>query len=172
MVLEAIDADVIKTYVRLGLGVGIVAEMAVRDEPQGGDLVARPVGHLFGRNVARIAFKRGAYLRNFVYAFAEMLSDRLTRAADRARHGRRPAGLRNYETLALTDLHAARRAPRPSTSRLPKVGTTIFTVMSALAAGARRGQPRPGLPGFRLRPEAARGGRPRRCAAATTSTRR
>ena len=41
---------------------------------------ARPVGHLFGQNVARIAFKRGAYLRNFVYAFAEMLSDRLTRA--------------------------------------------------------------------------------------------
>ena len=76
--LEAIDADVIKTYVRLGLGVGIVAEIAVRDDPHGGDLVARPVGHLFGVNVARIAFKRGAYLRNFVYAFAEMLSDRLT----------------------------------------------------------------------------------------------
>ncbi len=80
VVLEAIDADVIKTYVRLGLGVGIVAEMAVRDEPPGGDLVARPVGHLFGQNVTRIAFKRGAYLRNFVYAFAEMMSDRLSRA--------------------------------------------------------------------------------------------
>ena len=39
----------------------------------------RPAGHLFGQNVARIAFKRGAYLRNFVYAFAEMTSDRLTR---------------------------------------------------------------------------------------------
>jgi LysR family cys regulon transcriptional activator len=79
VVLEAIDADVIKTYVRLGLGVGIVAEIAMRDEPQGGELVARPAGHLFGQNVARIAFKRGAYLRNFVYAFAEMLSDRLSR---------------------------------------------------------------------------------------------
>lgn len=79
VVLEAIDADVIKTYVRLGLGVGIVAEMAMREDPPGGDLVARPVGHLFGRNVARIAFKRGAYLRNFVYAFAESLSDRLSR---------------------------------------------------------------------------------------------
>ena len=42
IVLEAIDADVIKTYVRLGLGVGIVAEMAVRDDPPGGDLVWRP----------------------------------------------------------------------------------------------------------------------------------
>ena len=69
-VLEAIDADVIKTYVRLGLGVGIVAEMAVRDDAAGGELCrgrrppVRP-------NVARIAFKRGAYLRNFVYAFAD-----------------------------------------------------------------------------------------------------
>jgi LysR family cys regulon transcriptional activator len=79
IVLEAIDADVIKTYVRIGLGVGIVAEIAVRDDPPGGDLVSRPVGHLFGNNVTRLAFKRGAYLRNFVYAFAEMLSDRLSR---------------------------------------------------------------------------------------------
>jgi LysR family transcriptional regulator, cys regulon transcriptional activator len=80
VVLEAIDADVIKTYVKLGLGVGIVAEMAVRDDPLGGDLVWRPVGHLFGQNVARIALKRGAYLRNFVFAFAEMMSDRLSRS--------------------------------------------------------------------------------------------
>jgi LysR family cys regulon transcriptional activator len=80
IVLEAIDADVIKTYVKLGLGIGIVAEIAMRDEPQGGELVPRPAGHLFGQNVARIAFKRGAYLRNFVYAFAEMLSDRLSRS--------------------------------------------------------------------------------------------
>lgn len=80
IVLEAIDADVIKTYVRLGLGVGIVAEIAVRDDPPDGDLVSRPVGHLFGQNVARIAFKRGAYLRNYVYTFAEMMSDRLSRA--------------------------------------------------------------------------------------------
>jgi LysR family cys regulon transcriptional activator len=80
VVLEAIDSDVIKTYVRLGLGVGIVAEMAVRDDPPGGELVSRPVGHLFGRNVSRVAFRRGAYLRHFVYTFAELLSDRLTRA--------------------------------------------------------------------------------------------
>ena len=80
VVLEAIDADVIKTYVRLGLGIGIVAEMAMRDEAPGGELVSRPVGHLFGQNVARIALKLGAYLRNFVYAFAEMMSDRLSRA--------------------------------------------------------------------------------------------
>jgi LysR family cys regulon transcriptional activator len=80
IVLEAIDSDVIKTYVRSGLGVGIVAEMAVHDDMGGGDLVARPVGHLFGENVSRVAFKRGAYLRSFVYTFAELLSERLTRA--------------------------------------------------------------------------------------------
>ena len=78
VVLEAIDSDVIKTYVRLGLGVGIVAEMAMREDPVG-DLAVRPVGHLFGQSVARVAFKRGAYLRNFVYKFAETLSDRLSR---------------------------------------------------------------------------------------------
>ena len=76
--LEAIDSDVIKTYVRLGLGIGIVAEMARREDPLG-DLVVRPVGHLFGQSVARVAFTRGAYLRNFVYKFAELLSDRLSR---------------------------------------------------------------------------------------------
>jgi LysR family cys regulon transcriptional activator len=79
-VLEAIDSDVIKTYVRSGLGVGIMAEMAVKDEPATSDLVARPVGYLFGDNISRVAFKRGAYLRSFVYTFAELLSDRLTRA--------------------------------------------------------------------------------------------
>jgi len=78
VVLEAIDSDVIKTYVRLGLGVGIVAEMAMRDDPLG-DLLVRPAGYLFGQSVARVAFKRGAYLRNFVYRFAELLSDRLSR---------------------------------------------------------------------------------------------
>ena len=84
--LEAIDSDVIKTYVRLGLGVGIAAEMAVRDvledtETNGGQggLVVRPAGYLFGQNVARVAFKRSAYLRNFVFTFAELLSDRLDR---------------------------------------------------------------------------------------------
>ncbi|GCL61603.1 CysB family HTH-type transcriptional regulator [Pseudaquabacterium pictum] len=77
--MEAIDADVIKTYVRFGLGVGLVAEMAVRDDPPGGDLAWRPVGHLFGPNTSRVAFKRGAYLRHFVYAFAELLSERLNR---------------------------------------------------------------------------------------------
>lgn len=85
--LEAIDSDVIKTYVRLGLGIGIAAEMAVSDvvedmEKNGGKggLVVRPAGYLFGQNITRVAFKRSAYLRNFVYTFAELLSSRLDRA--------------------------------------------------------------------------------------------
>ena len=77
--LEAIDSDVIKTYVRLGLGVGIVAEMALRDDGTNSDLVTLPAGQLFGMNVARVAFKRSAYLRNFVYKFAELVSDKLNR---------------------------------------------------------------------------------------------
>lgn len=77
--LEAIDSDVIKTYVRLGLGVGIVAEMAMKDDGTNSDLISLPAGQLFGLNVARVAFKRSAYLRNFVYKFAELVSDKLTR---------------------------------------------------------------------------------------------
>lgn len=82
IVLEAIDSDVIKTYVKLGVGLGIAAEMSVREigtQAQEGELVARPLGQLFGHNLARVAFKRGAYLRNFVYQFAELLSERLSR---------------------------------------------------------------------------------------------
>jgi LysR family transcriptional regulator, cys regulon transcriptional activator len=85
VVMEAIDSDVIKTYVRLGLGLGIVAEMAVLDDPlfagQTGVLVARPVGQLFGRNTARMAFKRNAFLRNYVYVFAQLVSERLDKQA-------------------------------------------------------------------------------------------
>jgi LysR family cys regulon transcriptional activator len=77
--LEAIDSDVIKTYVRSGLGVGIIAEMAMKDDGNNTDLVWKPAGHLFGSNTARVAFRRGAYLRSFVLIFAELLSDRLSR---------------------------------------------------------------------------------------------
>ena len=90
--LEAIDSDIIKTYVRLGLGVGIVAEGAMRSDSllniDTADLACRPLGHLFGSNVTRVAFKRGAYLRQFVLAFAELLSPRLTPALlERAMNG-------------------------------------------------------------------------------------
>jgi LysR family cys regulon transcriptional activator len=97
--LEAIDADVIKTYVKLGMGVGLVAEMAVRDDPPGGDLAWRPVGHLFGPNTSRVAFKRGAYLRHFVFAFAELLSERLTRPLIERAMAERPGAPVNHDEL-------------------------------------------------------------------------
>ena len=79
IVLDAIDSDVIKTYVGLGMGVGIVAQMAGDKDGVGPDMVMRPAGYLFGSNVARVAFKRGAYLRLYVLRFAELLSPNLSR---------------------------------------------------------------------------------------------
>jgi len=78
ILLEAIDADVIKTYVELGLGVGIIAGMAF-DEARDTQLRAIPVGHLFGTNVSRLALKQGAYLRGYVYTFIELLAPSLNR---------------------------------------------------------------------------------------------
>ena len=75
--LEAIDSDVIKTYVRIGMGIGIIAEMAVLPQMDA-DLVFQNAAHLFGKNVARVAFRKGAYLRQFVLSFAQLLSPKLT----------------------------------------------------------------------------------------------
>jgi len=78
ILLQAIDADVIKTYVELGLGVGIIAGMAF-DPERDKNLRAIPVGHLFGTNVSRVALKQGAYLRGYVYTFIELLAPTLNR---------------------------------------------------------------------------------------------
>lgn len=78
VLLEAIDADVIKTYVELGLGVGIIAGMAFDAERDRG-LRSISVGHLFGTNVSRVALKQGAYLRSYVYTFIELMTPTLNR---------------------------------------------------------------------------------------------
>jgi LysR family cys regulon transcriptional activator len=78
IVLEAIDADVIKTYVELGLGVGILADIAFNPD-RDKHLRAMPVGHLFGTNVTRLALKQGAYLRSYVYTLVELLSPSMNR---------------------------------------------------------------------------------------------
>jgi LysR family cys regulon transcriptional activator len=72
IVLEAIDADVIKTYVHAGMGIGIISGVAVDHARD--NLVVLPCGHLFGRNTTRLAVKQGAYLRGFVYSFIEMVA--------------------------------------------------------------------------------------------------
>ncbi|MDO8652410.1 MAG: CysB family HTH-type transcriptional regulator [Undibacterium sp.] len=78
VLLEAIDADVIKTYVELGMGVGIIAGMAF-DAERDHHLRAISVGHLFGMNVSRVAVRRGAYLRSYIYTFIELLTPTLNR---------------------------------------------------------------------------------------------
>ncbi|MFZ6759714.1 CysB family HTH-type transcriptional regulator [Undibacterium sp. Ji50W] len=78
ILLEAIDADVIKTYVELGMGVGIIAGMAF-DTERDRNLRAIPVGHLFGMNISRVAIKQGAYLRSYIYTFIELLNPTLNR---------------------------------------------------------------------------------------------
>jgi len=78
VVFTATDADVIKTYVRLGLGIGIIARMAV-DEQLDSDLVALDASHLFSPSVTKIGFRRGTFLRGFMYEFIELFAPHLTR---------------------------------------------------------------------------------------------
>lgn len=68
VVLTAVDADVIKTYVRSGLGIGIVANMAW-DEKADKDLVRLPADHLFETSTTHIGFRRGMFLRGYMYDF-------------------------------------------------------------------------------------------------------
>ncbi len=78
IVLVASDADGIKTYVEVGMGIGIVAGVAF-DAERDRNLRSMPVGHLFGTNVTHLAVKQGAYLRSFVYTFIELFSPTLNR---------------------------------------------------------------------------------------------
>lgn len=78
VLLEAIDADVIKTYVELGMGVGIIAGMAY-NAARDVNLCALPAGQLFGMNLSRVALKEGAYLRSYVFTFIELLAPSLSR---------------------------------------------------------------------------------------------
>ncbi len=79
LVLTAMDADVIKTYVELGLGVGIVASIAYDAERDRG-LAALDAGHLFAVNLTRLAIRRGTFLRGYVYDFIETFASPLKRA--------------------------------------------------------------------------------------------
>ena len=79
VVLEAIDADVIKTYVNLGMGVGVVSSVAY-DAAVDTGLHAEPLGALFGRHWTRVALRRGVLMRGFVQSFLQYLIPTLTPA--------------------------------------------------------------------------------------------
>ncbi|WP_298635265.1 HTH-type transcriptional regulator CysB [uncultured Umboniibacter sp.] len=87
VVFTAADSDVIKTYVRLGLGIGIIAEMAV--DEQDTDLVALDASHLFESSTTKIGFRRGIFLRRymleFIREFAPHLKPDLVLAASKAK---------------------------------------------------------------------------------------
>jgi LysR family cys regulon transcriptional activator len=78
IVLTAIDADVIKTYVSLGLGLGIIAGMAY-DPARDQGLFARDASQLFGLATTRIGLRRGTYLRRFEYDFIELFASHLSK---------------------------------------------------------------------------------------------
>ena len=78
VVFTAADADVIKTYVRLGLGVGIVAKMAVDDQLDS-DLVALDASELFEPSITKIGFRRGTFMRGFMHDFVSQFAPHLNR---------------------------------------------------------------------------------------------
>ena len=87
IVLAAVDSDVIKAYVELGLGVGIVASMAF-DEQRDRELRRIDAAHLFPTNTSRIAVKRGVFLRGYIYEFLELFAPQLSRkSVERALKG-------------------------------------------------------------------------------------
>ena len=88
VVLTAIDSDVIKTYVALGLGIGILAKMAF-DPQHDSNLRALDASHLFESSTTRIGIPRNAYLRRYIYDFIEMFAPHLSRkTVDEAVHSK------------------------------------------------------------------------------------
>lgn len=80
VVLTAIDADVIKTYVSLGLGVGLIANMAY-DEERDKELVRLDCSHLFPPSTTYLGVRKDAFLRGYLYGFIELLAPKYDRRA-------------------------------------------------------------------------------------------
>ena len=99
--ITAHDADVIQTYVRLGLGVGIVAPMAV--DPNDPELIALDARHLFSAHTTWLGFRRGTLLRKYMLDFAHLLAPHLDRRLiDRAHRAANSAEIaRWFEALPL-----------------------------------------------------------------------
>ncbi|PIE82832.1 MAG: HTH-type transcriptional regulator CysB [Candidatus Contendobacter odensis] len=92
----ATDADVIKAYVRLGMGVGIIARMAY-DPLYDQDLIRLDAGHLFAMNVTKLGFRRGMFLRCYMYAFMELFSSHFSQ--DRVRKAEKAESLEEVDAL-------------------------------------------------------------------------
>jgi LysR family cys regulon transcriptional activator len=80
VVLTALDADVIKTYVALGMGVGIIAQMAF-DPERDTEFACLSASHLFARSTTRLALRRNVFLRSYVYAFIGLFAPQYDRNA-------------------------------------------------------------------------------------------
>jgi len=92
VVLSALDSDVIKTYVEMGLGVGIIAKIAWDPTRDAGVFEQLDAAHLFAPSITKLALRRGTFLRGYVYDFIERFAPTLNRAAvDAALAGNAPA---------------------------------------------------------------------------------
>ena len=80
VVLSALDSDVIKTYVELGMGIGIMAQMAY-DAVKDANFEMLDASHLFAASMTRLALRRGVFLRGFVYEFISLFAGQYTRTA-------------------------------------------------------------------------------------------
>ncbi|MCG8414283.1 MAG: HTH-type transcriptional regulator CysB, partial [Pseudomonadales bacterium] len=104
VVFTAADADVIKTYVRLGLGVGIVAKMA-HDPELDKDLIALDASHLFEASVTKLGFRRDSYLRSYMVDFIKMFAPHLTQELIQAAAAEKDPARRNalFDEIALPE---------------------------------------------------------------------
>jgi LysR family cys regulon transcriptional activator len=90
VVLTALDSDVIKTYVELGMGVGIIAKMAY-DVDKDANFEVLDASHLFGSSMTRLALRKGIFLRGYVYDFISLFAPQYGRnAVDAALAGNAP----------------------------------------------------------------------------------
>ena len=90
VVLSALDSDVIKTYVELGMGVGIVAKMAY-DADKDTSFEMLDASHLFAASMTRLALRRGVFLRGYVYEFISLFAGQYTKSAVDAALAETPA---------------------------------------------------------------------------------
>ena len=105
IVFTASDADVIKTYVKLGLGIGIIATMAY-DSKKDTDLVALDLNHLFSPSVTNIGFRKGTFIRGYMYEFLQQFAPHLTKEVVQE------ACYRHAHRLDLFELFAGITLPR------------------------------------------------------------